>query len=181
VKFGASVADVETPGFGARANGFSLGLQYATPRFSLPLEMRFAWDDDDYPAPDTSVDLFSISVGGRAFLSTRNVSPFVGAGIGTLWLSASESEGGHQDYQSFYADETVVAPYVEVGVEALRLHRGRVALVVRADLPLSSLERPEMIYPGYDPRTGQPTGRDTVVPAESRYVAPVWIGLSVAF
>jgi hypothetical protein len=178
------VADVETPGFGARASGFSLGLQYSTPRFSLPVDARFAFDDWG-EGRDSQVDFFSISVGGRGFLSKRDVSPFAGAGLGMHWLSAEKGHAQYHDdqpYQSFYADRLVVAPYVEAGVEALRLHRGRLALLVRADLPLSSLESPEYRYhTGYDPHTGRPTGEEQVVPSESHYVAPVWIGVSVAF
>ena len=64
VKFSAGVADVESLGHGARASGFSLGLMYATPRFALPVEMRFAWDDWQYG--EKGLDLFSLSVGGRA-------------------------------------------------------------------------------------------------------------------
>jgi hypothetical protein len=181
VKFGAGVADVETPGFGARGAGFSLGLQYATPRFALPLDLRFGFDDAQYGEPQ--VDLFSISVGGRGFLSKGDVSPFLGAGLGMIWLHASEGfspYSGETGTSYFDADTLRVAPYVEAGVEALRLHRGRVALFVRADLPLGSLESPEIRYADWDPRTGAP-GPETVIPGASRYVVPVSIGVTVAF
>jgi hypothetical protein len=183
VKFAAGIADVETPGFGARGTGFSLGLQYATPRFSLPVDLRFAIDDDGYDYAAPQVSLFAVGVGGRAFLSRRNVSPFAGAGLGMLWLHASE--GAYPGYEGatgpyFDADTLRVAPYVEVGVEALRLHRGRLALFVRADLPLSSLESPQIRYQDWDPRTNAP-GREVVIPGESRYVVPLSIGVTVAF
>jgi hypothetical protein len=180
VKFGVGVADVETPGFGARGSAFSLGLQYATPRFSLPVDIRFAFGSGEYT--DAQVSMFSVGVGGRAFLSKRDVSPFLGAGLGMLWLSADEGSPEGSYGSDFYDDQLLVAPYLEAGVEALRLHRGRVALLVRVDLPLSSLEREGYTYSdGYDPRSGAPTGREIVVPAESHYVAPVWIGVHVAF
>ena len=71
-----------------------------------------------------------------------------------------------------------MAPYVEAGVEVMRLHRGRIALHVRADFPLSSLESREIeVWSEWD-RPGSAPG---VYPAQSRYLVPVSIGLSVAF
>ena len=90
VKFTLGVADLESIGHGARGAGFSLGLTYATPRFALPAEMRFAWDDNAYPEP--GISLFSVSLGGRGYLSKRDVSPFVGGGLGLLRLDAHEGE-----------------------------------------------------------------------------------------
>jgi hypothetical protein len=180
VKFTASILDLETPGFGARATGFSLGLQYATPRFALPIDLRFAFDDNEYPA--RQVGLFSVSLGGRFFPGRTNFSPFVGAGLGMLWLDANEGPypGDASGDPYFAAESLVAAPYVEVGVEALRLHRGRIALFVRADLPLSAMESPEIVYYDWDPRTNAP-GPEKVLPGVSRYVVPVSIGVSVAF
>jgi hypothetical protein len=147
------------------------------------VDLRFAIDDDDYDYAAPQVGLFAVSVGGRAFLSTRDVSPFAGAGLGMLWLHARE--GAYPGYDGtagpyFDADTFRVAPYVEAGVEALRLHRGRIALFVRADLPLSSLQGTEIRYQDWDPRTNAP-GEWHVVPGESRYVVPVSIGVTVAF
>ena len=176
VKFSVGVADVESLGHGARASGFSLGLMYASPRFALPVETRFAWDDSLYG--EAGLSLFSISVGGRGYLSKRDVSPFVGGGLGVLNLRASEGEypgpGATSDY--FDGERSGVAPYVEAGVEMLRLHRGRVAFLVRADLPLGALRTEEITgWTSWD-------GREVSgYPARSRYVVPVTIGLNVAF
>jgi hypothetical protein len=181
VKFFLGVADVESPGHGARAAGFSLGLVYASPRFALPAEMRFAWDDAQQQDPGLS--LFSISVGGRGYLSKRDVSPFVGGGLGVLRLSASEGaypgpDGSASGY--FYGERWGVAPYVEAGVEMLRLHRGRVGLQIRADFPTAALRSEAIEGYSWDERTGTPRV-EYVYPAQSRYVVPVTIGLSVAF
>jgi len=182
VKFTAGVADVESIGHGARAAGFSLGLLYATPRFALPAEMRFAWDDSASGEP--SLDLFSFSVGGRGYLSKRDVSPYVGGGVGILRLQADEGfypYDGPEGSRYFYGERFGVAPYVEAGVEMLRLHRGRIGLQVRADLPLWSLESPAMeFYVPWDGRGPYPD-EATTYPAQSRYVVPVSIGLTVAF
>jgi hypothetical protein len=177
LKFSAGVADVESLGHGARAAGFSLGLMYASPRFALPVEMRFAWDDSQYG--EKGLDLFSLSVGGRGFLSKRDVSPFVGGGLGVLNLGASEGDySGSGDL--FYGERSGLAFYTEAGVEMLRLHRGRVALVVRADFPTFSLQNETYDYWSYygDGYYGEAR---TPTPTESRYVVPVSIGVSVAF
>jgi hypothetical protein len=178
VKMFFGVADVESPGHGARAAGFSLGAMYATPRFALPAELRFGWDDSPYG--EKTMDIFSFSVGGRFYLSKRDVSPFLGGGLGVLHLDAQE--GGYPEVGGdyFYGETFGVAPYVEAGVEMLRLHRGRVALLVRADFPTSALESPEVppyAYPDGMGRLVEQPGR----PAQSRYVVPVSIGVSVAF
>jgi len=183
VKFTVGVADVESIGHGARAAGLSLGLAYVSPRFALPAEMRFAWDDGQYDEPQ--FDLFSLSVGGRAYLSRRDVSPFVGGGLGLLRLHASEGgypgSGSSATTTYFDGERFGVAPYAEVGVEMLRLHRGRVALQVRADFPTGSLKSPEMVtYSSWDDQAGQPTGEVTY-PAQSRYIVPISIGVTVAF
>jgi hypothetical protein len=178
VKFVAGAADFESPGHGGRAAGFSLGLMYSAPRFALPVEMRFAWDDSAYG--EKGLDLFSLSVGGRGYLSKRDVSPFVGGGLGVLTLSASEGDySGSGDY--FYGERSGIAFYAEAGVEMLRLHRGRVALVVRADLATASLRSDDIpAWEYWDPvesRLYSQTGHT----AQSRYVVPITIGLSVAF
>jgi hypothetical protein len=182
LKFTAGVADVESIGHGARAAGFSLGLLYATPRFALPAEMRFAWDDSASGEP--SLDLFSFSVGGRGYLSKRDVSPYLGGGVGILRLQADEGfypYEGAEGSRYFYGERFGVAPYVEAGVEMLRLHRGRIGLQVRADLPLWSLESPAMeFYVPWDGRGPYPD-EATTYPAQSRYVVPVSIGVTVAF
>ena len=173
VKFCAGVADVESLGHGARAAGFSLGLMYASPRFALPVEMRFAWDDSPYG--EKGLDLFSLSVGGRGYLSKRDVSPFVGGGLGILNLDASEYDPSGSGTGDFYGERSGIAFYAEAGVEMLRLHRGRVALAVRADFPTGALRSEAIESWSYYDETY------TAYPAQSRYVVPVTIGVSVAF
>jgi hypothetical protein len=182
LKFLVGVADVESPGHGARAAGLTVGILYAAPRFALPAELRLAWDDAAYPDPE--LGLFSVSVGGRGYLSTRNTTPFAGGGIGVLRLHAREGAyPGSPDASSSYFDgeRFGVAPYVEAGVETLRLHRARVALLVRVDLPLQSLETPEIPTYSYPDGWDREPVVSSVFAAQSRYVVPVSIGVSVAF
>jgi hypothetical protein len=179
VKFSLGVADIESLGHGARAAGFSLGLVYASPRFALPAEMRFAWDDSQ--SGEKGLDLFSLSVGGRYYLSKRDASPFLGGGLGILKLDAEDGYSGSETTPGFYGERSGIAPYLEVGVEMLRLHRGRIALLARADFPtgpVRSDEIPAWSYRDeYTRRVYEQPGR----PAQSRYVVPLSIGVSVAF
>ena len=179
VKFSVGVADVESLGHGARASGFSLGLMYASPRFALPVEMRFAWDDSQYG--EKGLSLFSLSVGGRGYLSKRDVSPFVGGGLGILNLDASEGDFSGSGTGYFYGERSGVAFYVEAGVEMLRLHRGRVALVVRADLPTAALRSEAIEAWSYWDESARRSYGQPAYPAQSRYVVPLTIGVSVAF
>lgn len=184
LKFVTGVQDLESPGFGARSVGFSLGLLYVTPRFALPVEARFGWGSEAYPA--ARLGLAALSIGARRYVSDRNASPFFGGGLSLLRLDAErgsypDSYGygprpGSDDY--FYADRTSVSPYLEAGVELLRLHRGRVLFHVRADFPTAALETQPV--PCYDPTYCDPRQGD-LVPAQSRYVVPVSLGVSVAF
>jgi hypothetical protein len=169
LKFTVGVADVESPGWGARATGFSLGLMHATPSFALPAEFRFAWGDSSNGEKD--LQLVSFSVGGRGYLSKRNTSPFLGGGLSILGLSATEYDS---PTSHFDGHRTGVAPYLEGGVEMLRLHRARVSLLLRADFPTGSLTSPETV--DWNSRNQR-----VLFPAQSRYVVPLTIGVNLAF
>ena len=121
------------------------------------------------------MSLFSGSVGGRGYLSKRDVSPFVGGGLAILNLEEGEYASFGSGAGDFYSQRSGIAFYAEAGVEMLRLHRGRVALVVRADFPTASLRSESYDY--YYSYYGDVS---TPSQTESRYVVPVSIGLSVA-
>jgi len=169
VKFTVGVADIESAGWGARAPGFSLGLMYATPGFALPTEFRFGSSGSSNGEKDLT--LLSFSVGGRAYLSKANTSPFLGGGLAILNVAASEY---NLPTSRFDAQRTGIAPYVEGGVEMLRLHRARIALLVRADFPTGSLRSEETL--DWNSR-----GRQVLLPAQSKYIVPVTIGVNLAF
>jgi hypothetical protein len=80
-----------------------------------------------------------------------------------------------QDTWPRKASYTGAAPYVETGVELLRLHRTRVCVSLRADWPLQSVERPE----GY--RSDLHGEKRTFIPSHSFYAVPVTLGMAVAF
>ncbi len=169
LKFTVGVAGVESPGWGGRATGFSLGLMHATPNFALPAEFRFAWANSSNGEKD--LQLVSFSVGGRAYLSKRNTAPFLGGGLGILGLTATEY---NFPTSQFDGHRTGIAPYLEGGVEMLRLHRARIALLLRADFPTGSLSSPEII--DWNSRSQR-----VLFPAQSRYIVPLTIGVNLAF
>jgi hypothetical protein len=171
-KFLAGVSHLRSPGHGAAGASVTLGMMYAGARFSLPVEARFGWAGDG--SQEAALHFFSASVGGRGYLTTRDVSPYVGGGLGLLTLDAW---GDPSPNDRFTAERTGLGAYLEVGIEALRLHRARVALAVRADIPTYSLHSEE--YRAWNPETGHPD--DVLTPGRTKYVWPVSIGVSVAF
>lgn len=183
VKFTLGIVSVFPTGQDATGAGMSIGLMYVTPRFALPVELRLAGSGSDYDEP--GMGLFSISAGGRGYLGRGAVAGYAGGGLSMLRLSAREGEypygADNVDPDYFDASEFGVAPYVEAGIEILRLHRARLGLQVRADLPFESLESPAIEVPTYDDYRGGPLPTTVVVPAQSRYIAPVSFQVSVAF
>jgi hypothetical protein len=166
VRFSTGVNGFTPLGHGGSGAGFSLGLIYAAPTVALPVDMRFAWNESSDGSPSAS--LFAISVGGRRYFSRRDLSPFAGAGFSMLRLSAEE---GHYDSGRFEGTRFGFAPYLEGGIEILRLHRARLAFGLRLDVPTGSLRSD-----GASDYYGQPTR-----PPSSRYVMPLSAGATIAF
>lgn len=150
--------------------GFCVGLEYVTPRFSIPGELRWA---DGESGGDPSADMFAVSTGGRFFFSNRDVSPFVGAGLG--WMRVTVHDNMRYDERGFYGDAAGLALYLEGGVELLRLHRARLRASARIDLPTRRVR--DFDYCDYDPQTWSCRPR----PREQRYVVPLTFGLGVSF
>ena len=90
VRFTVGVQGVGSFGNGS-ASGVGFGLTYLTPGFAVPAEFRAVGGDSNYP--DADLDLWGISVGGRRYLSKRDVSAFGGAGLGVLKLCVNEGTG----------------------------------------------------------------------------------------
>lgn len=151
--------------------GFALGLEYVTPRFAIPGELR--WAGGGGQGAEASASALSISTGGRWYTSSRDVSPFVGAGLGWLLLEAHEDMTLGQ--RGFFGTADGLAPYLEGGVELLRLHRARLRASLRADLPTRQVR--DFGYCDWDPQTRAcaPQTRP------ERYVVPLTFGLSVSF
>jgi hypothetical protein len=176
VRFTVGVDGFAPLGHGGTGAGFSLGVVYATPSFALPVDFRFGAQPD---SGGRDASFFAVSAGARRYFSTRDTSPFLGAGLSMLGQDASEGQYGAIGDHYFDGDSFGVAPYVEGGVELLRLHRARLGLLAHVDVPLSAVY--SEAYPVYtwDPVTGGMTER--MMPAEERYVLPMTFGVRVAF
>lgn len=152
--------------------GFALGLEYVTPRFAIPGELRYAHGGGDGAAAS---NVFSLSTGGRWYASPRGTSPYVGGGISMLWVGADDSYAYDYEGDRFYGSSFGVAPYVEGGVELLRLHRARLRLGLRVDIPTRDVRSYGFCDYDFETRTCIDH------PARTRYVVPITFGVSVSF
>jgi hypothetical protein len=177
VRFAIGVSGFSPLGHGGSGAGFSLGLTYAAPTVALPVALRFGSNQTESGGPNAS--FFALSAGGRRYFSKRDLSPFGGVGLSMLRLSASEG-GYHADDRYFDGTRFGVAPYLEGGVEMLRLHRAHLAFTLHVDLPLGSLRSSEYPVYTYDPRSRQERVTQ-VIAARSRYVVPTTFGVTVTF
>lgn len=173
VSWGLGVLGLEVPGKGVRSGGgFLASVAYNTPDFEVPAQFRVAGGGSE---GQRGAHLVGFDVGMRWLASRKNVSPFIGGGLG--WLSWKVDDPVAGADWSEAATYSGAAPYVEAGIEMLRLHRARFLISVRADLPLQDVVRPDSSYPVYDGKTY----RDVPIPGRSFYAVPVTLGMSVAF
>lgn len=145
---------------------FHLSYQYETPSFGLLARGSIGGlgesDDGEW--------MYSyLSVGGRYFFNAENISPLIGGGLSISGMSHEDSSfEGTDDYRY---EGSGGGAYLEVGVEALRLHRTRLELSLRVDLPFYSLKNR---YDDY--YTDTPSRREG-----SEYVAPVSVNATIHF
>lgn len=140
-------------GYGLFMRGY-----YETGSLNIGLGLRSGFS----PLADSKSRAGGIDVGGRYFFSGGDWSPFVGVGVGVVWLSVDEGEGNEWRHTGF-------SPALELGVEFLRLHEGRLHALLRADIPLFEAERDE-------PRSAMDMGEP-----ESRYILPVTLMVGYSF
>ncbi|MCA9632991.1 MAG: hypothetical protein KC766_35310 [Myxococcales bacterium] len=142
-----------------------LSYQYETPDFALLARGSVGGlgdnEDDDW--------MYNyLSVGGRYFFSSENISPFLGGGLNISGMSQDNySLAGDDDY---HYEGNGGGAYAEVGVEALRLHRARLEISIRVDLPFYSLKN-KYDYYGASENTAE----------GSKYVAPVSFNATMFF
>jgi hypothetical protein len=174
VGWGLGALGMEVTGSSTReGGGFSLFVVYSTPDIEVPAELRVAGGGGSAYRDGTR--LVAFDVGARWTPSKKDVSPFVGGGLGWLSLKVDDAVSGEE--WSPKATYSGAALYVEGGVEMLRLHRARILLSVRADLPLQKVVRPADSYDDY---SALPVRR-VDIPGHSFYAVPVTVGMSVAF
>ncbi len=151
---------------GRSGTGFSIGWVHEAPLWAVLGDLRWAGSSDG----DRDVSFFSIGAGARRYVSRKDFAPFVGAGLETLTLS-SDWYGG-----------TSLAPYVEVGAQAMRLSRARITASIRAHVPTSSIEGdsyPQCTYDAYN--YGGNYGCGGPPQHMSKYVVPITFDLTVSF
>ena len=130
---GFSLPDDAWAGYGAIAR-----FHYETARYAISIDARIGGSSQR----DGDAHLYGIAVGGRYFLSDADVSPYVGGGLGVLWIGLRESvfnpTYSYDEYRS--REGSGLAPFAEAGVELLRMHRSRLDLGLRLDVPLYEIE-----------------------------------------
>jgi hypothetical protein len=122
-------------GYGVPSRTGTLGVgvlgraHFETPRFGVGAELRLGGGNTG----QQTAFLAGLAVGGRLFLLEQNLSPFLGAGLGILSVRGHTANGEYQRGSG-------LAPFLEVGFEALRFYRSRFDVFARVDLPAYALE-----------------------------------------
>ncbi|MGE0322527.1 MAG: hypothetical protein AB7S68_09495 [Polyangiaceae bacterium] len=147
-----------------------LSYQYETPDFGLLARGSVGGLGDN---SDEEWMYSYLSVGARYFFNSENISPLIGGGLNISGMSNDRSDGGLDDYSY---EGSGGGAYLEVGVEALRLHKTRLELSLRVDLPFYSLKNRYDTY--YDYTTGTEVDRSG---PNSKYVAPVSLNATIHF
>jgi hypothetical protein len=135
--FGMAIIDDTTAGYGAFGR-----LYYEATHYAVGADLRVGGSG----RTDGDASLVGISVGGRYFLNTGDITPFLGGGVGILWLG-TQSPGAIDpddpypyDYDYRDWDGTGASLYGEFGVEFLRLHGSRFDAALRPEFPLFELK-----------------------------------------
>ncbi len=115
-------------------------LYYETARYAVGAELRIGGSD----ASSGDASLAGISLGARYFFGDADITPFVGGGMGILWLDFATKHAPVTTptyYDSSYArfEGTGLAAHADFGVEFLRLHDARFDVLLRVDAPLFQL------------------------------------------
>ncbi len=141
--------------------GLVLQLLYEMPHFAVGVDMRGSGSATNGPSDNA---YFALGPTARYFFMDGDVTPYLGGGIAFSTLSVKPRG-------MMGARATGISPFVEFGVEALRLHRARVSLGIRIDLPLQSLKD-----------DGQSWYSGDVAPASAAgYYAPISLATTVAW
>jgi hypothetical protein len=129
---GFMIPDDAWAGYGVFAR-----FHYQTIDYAVGIDGRIGTSN----ARDGDAHLYGLSVGGRYFFTDGDLAPFLGGGLGVLWVGVereqSVSTDGVYTYdESVERDGSGLAPFLEAGIELLRMHDSRLDAGVRVDLPL---------------------------------------------
>jgi hypothetical protein len=112
---------------------------YEAARYAVGLDLRFGASSSG----EGDASLVGISVGARYFLNEADTSPFVGGGVGILWLGVDRRYDAPPRSGSTYAYSSLTgsgfSTFGEAGVEFLRMHGARFDAMLRVDAPIFTL------------------------------------------
>jgi hypothetical protein len=116
--------------------GVYIRLYYETPSYAVGAGARVGGSG----AADGDGHLYGVSVNARAFFSDADIGPFVGGGVGILWLGwdapPRDPGAGYESWEDRNYSGGGLAPYLEAGVELMRHHGGRLEVLARLDVPI---------------------------------------------
>ena len=141
---GAGLATMHIAG-AAMLPAINLRAAYETPTFAAVADLRYGWATE---ANDASA--LTLGLGARYFFGKRDIAPFVGGGMSYSSQSYGPRSAGYDD--AWYGTNNGVGAYTELGVEALRTHKSRLAIDFRVDVPFYavSLDRSFSTASGQD-------------------------------
>ena len=118
--------------------GAYIRLYYEMERYAVSCEARLGGS----AASSGDAHMVGLGIGGRYFFGDSDVSPFVGTGIGIMWLGVDEDRTSNADalYERTALDGNGLALQTEVGLELMRLHKARLDVLLRAEVPVFDLE-----------------------------------------
>ncbi|WP_394834260.1 hypothetical protein LVJ94_47955 [Pendulispora rubella] len=115
-----------SPNMKSVAPGVDFTLHYETADFAIGAGARFAGKTQD----SNKMMYDAMHIGGRYYLTSAEVSPFLGGGIAWTWLTGNGVESNNG-----------IGAYAELGLEILRMHSAHLAAIARVDVPAYSLAR----------------------------------------
>jgi hypothetical protein len=125
------------PGLSAISPGFQGAVIYDTPHWVLTGQAHLAFG----VGTSEELNMAELGVGPRYMFSAGNSSLFVGGGMGVEILGKSKEVTDNYGYTSQQSkDNAGMSTYAEVGYEAMRLHRNRINVALRADFPLFKVD-----------------------------------------
>jgi hypothetical protein len=130
---GFAIPDDTWAGYGAFAR-----FHYQTTAYAVGIDGRIGTSTEN----DGDAHLGGLSVGGRYYLGDADVTAFLGGGLGVLWFGTREhsdpvlNEYGYYEHDEYAHAGSGLAPFLEGGVELLRMHDSRLDIGLRVDLPL---------------------------------------------
>jgi hypothetical protein len=138
-KVGIGVLGFALPGDTFAGYGIFGRVYYEAARYAVGLALRFGTSSSG----EGDASLIDISVGARYFLNEADTSPFVGGGVGILWLGVDRTYTAPPKAGSLVTSSSLHGSgfdaFGEVGVEFLRMHGARFDALLRLDAPMFSM------------------------------------------